>query len=59
MWQDPIVLEIHKNREKHAQKFNFDLEKIYNDIKKLEKENQRKLASLPIQRHTVAEMNHE
>lgn len=37
MWHDPIVDEIHKIREEHAQKFNFDLKSIYGDLKKREK----------------------
>jgi len=39
MWNDPIVREVHNIREKHAQLFNYDLEKIYQDIKKAERES--------------------
>ena len=37
MWEDPIVEKIHKIREEHARKFNFDLQAIYNDLKAQEK----------------------
>ena len=52
-----IVKEIHNVREEHDRKFNFDLEKIFNDLKKQEKENGRKIISLPIQIHHLEEMN--
>jgi len=39
MWQDPIVEEVRKTREAHAQKFNYDLKAIFQDIKKREKES--------------------
>ena len=57
MWEDPIVKEIHNIREEHARKFNFDLEEIFNDLKKQEKESERKIISLPIQIHFLEEIN--
>ena len=57
MWEDPIVKEIHNIREEHVRKFNFDLEKIFNDLKKQEKESGSKIISLPIQVHSLEEMN--
>jgi len=50
MWRDPIVEEIHKIREKHAQKFYFDLKAIYRDIKQQEKKSNIQTESLPIKR---------
>lgn len=50
MWQDPIVDEIHKIREKHAQRFNFDLKAIYEDLKEQEKKSGYKTVSLPLKR---------
>ena len=50
MWQDPIVDEIHKIREEHAQKFNFDLKSIYGGLKKREKKSGVQTVSLPIKR---------
>jgi len=39
MWEDPIVEKTHKIREKHSDKFNFDLQAIYNDLKAQEKKS--------------------
>ncbi|MEO5333256.1 MAG: hypothetical protein H7839_14670 [Magnetococcus sp. YQC-5] len=52
MWEDPIVEEIRKIREEHAARFNYDLDAIYKDLKRLEEESGRKMVSLqskPIQ----------
>lgn len=57
MWEDPIVEKIHKIREEHAQKFNFDLQAIYNDLKAQEKKSGRKIISLPIQKRHLEEVN--
>ena len=46
MWEDPIVEEIHKIREEHARKLNFDLQAIYNDVKAQERKSERKIISL-------------
>jgi hypothetical protein len=32
-WTDPIVEEVRKERQEYAEKFNFDLDAIYNDLK--------------------------
>jgi hypothetical protein len=37
-WEDPIVEEIQRNWEEYAQKFDFDLEKIYLDLKRRQEE---------------------
>lgn len=42
MWKDPIVEEVRQNREAYAAKFNFDLDAIYEDLKKAEKKSKRK-----------------
>ncbi len=55
MWHDPIVDEIHKIREEHAQKFNFDLKSIYGDLKKREKKSGVQTVSLPIKRLQIEE----
>ena len=36
---DPIVDEIHRIRDAHAARFNYDLDAIYQDIKMREKES--------------------
>ncbi len=38
MWTDPIVDEIRKYRNEHAQKFDYDIDRIFDDLKKSEEE---------------------
>ncbi len=33
MWQDPIIEELHRYREAHAKKFNYDVWAIHEDLK--------------------------
>lgn len=37
MWRDSIVEDVRKVREEHAAKFNYNLDAIYQDLKKQEK----------------------
>jgi hypothetical protein len=46
MWEDEIVEEVRKYREQHASKFNYDIDKIYQDLKEKEKLNTGKKISL-------------
>lgn len=46
MWKDPIVEEVRKLREAHAKKFDYDLQAIYEDLKKREKTSGRQFTSL-------------
>ena len=39
MWKDEIVEEVKKHRDAHARKFNYDIKKIYGDLKKKEELN--------------------
>jgi hypothetical protein len=50
MWNDPIVEEVRKVREEHAARFDFDLERIFQDLKEQEKKGGRKVVSLPPKR---------
>ena len=50
MWTDPIVEEIHQIRLAHAEKCNFDLQAIFNDLKEHEKKNRLRVVTLPIKR---------
>ena len=34
MWEDPIVAEIHRIREKLAAEFNYDVKAIFADLRK-------------------------
>lgn len=45
MWKDEIVEEVRKHREAYAAKFNFDLQAIYEDLKKAEKKSKRRKVS--------------
>lgn len=47
MIKDPIVEEVRKTREAHAAKFNYDIQAIYEDLKKQEKKSKRKFVTLP------------
>jgi len=47
MIKDPIVEEIRKERDAHAARFNYDLNAIYEDIKRQEQENKREFISFP------------
>lgn len=42
MWKDEIVEEVRKNREQYAAKFNFNLQAMYEDLKKAEKKSKRR-----------------
>lgn len=42
MRQDPIIAELRRVREMHAEQFNFDLHAIYLDLKAQEEQNQFK-----------------
>jgi hypothetical protein len=45
MWKDEIVEEVRKNREAYAAKFHFDLQAMYEDLKKAERKSKRKKVS--------------
>ena len=47
MWKDEIVEEVRRAREEYAARFNYDLEAIYQDIKKQEQQSAQKIVSLP------------
>jgi hypothetical protein len=51
MIEDPIVNEIRKTRDNHAKKFNYDLTKIYKDIRKSQRKHNHKLVSLNPKRY--------
>ncbi|MFH1195927.1 MAG: hypothetical protein V1720_09430 [bacterium] len=46
MTEDAIIKELRKYREEHASAFNFDLLKIYEDLKSKEKINPNKKVTL-------------
>ena len=48
--KDPINEEIHKYREEHARKFNFDLRAICDDLRALQQSSSLKVVRLPPKR---------
>jgi len=42
MWKDEFVEEVRKNREVYAVQFDFDLQAIYEDLKKAEQSSKHK-----------------
>jgi hypothetical protein len=43
MRNDPVIEEIHKVRKKYAEKFGFDLDAMFADLKLKEKQNNRSM----------------
>lgn len=50
MWEDSVVTEVRKVREKHAAQFNYDLQAIYMALKEAEQKNRRKKVAFPPKR---------
>ena len=50
MYQDEIVSEIHKYREEYAKSFNYDLNLIFEDLRKKQATHSHKIVKLPIKR---------
>jgi hypothetical protein len=46
MWDDPIVEEVRKVREEHAASLDYDLKRIFQDLKEREQRSGRKTVSL-------------
>jgi hypothetical protein len=46
MWKDEIVEEIHQIREAYAKSFNYDLDAIFEDLRKKEAESGREVVNL-------------
>jgi len=44
--KDPIVEEVRKYRQEHAAKFNYDIDAIARDIRRLEKADKRQFVDL-------------
>jgi hypothetical protein len=45
--KDPIVEEVRKARQDHAEKFNHNLFEICEELKRIERESGHKIVSLP------------
>lgn len=46
MWKDEIVEEIHQIRDNYAKSFNYDLNAIFEDLRKKQAESGRKIVTL-------------
>jgi hypothetical protein len=46
MWKDEIVEEIHQIREAYAKSFNYDLDAIFEDLRKKEAQSGREVVKL-------------
>ena len=42
---DPIVDEIHKSRKEYAEKFDFDIDAIFEDLRRKQRQSSRKIVS--------------
>ena len=56
MWKDEIVEEVRRVRDQYAATFEYDLDAIYEDIKKQEEQSQHKVVSLPPKRVETPEL---
>lgn len=54
MWTDEIVEQTRQARDAYAAQFHYDLDAIYNDLKKREEQSKRKIVSLPPKEPIVA-----
>jgi len=51
-WEDEIVEEVRKVREAYAAQFDYDLERMFKDLKKKEEQDPAPRAGLkPLKRH--------
>ena len=47
MWEDPIVAEVRKRRQKRAAKFNYDLRAMIEDARRREAESGHPIVTPP------------
>ena len=52
-WIDPIVEEVRRLRDEHAASFDYDLDKIFQDLKEREGKSGHKVVSLQPKRIAV------
>jgi hypothetical protein len=52
-WIDPIVEEVRRLREEHAASFDYDLDRIFQDLKEREGKSGHKVVSLQPKRLPV------
>ncbi len=50
MWEDPIVKDVRRIRDEHAGRFDYDLQKIFQDLKQQEQSSGKRYTSYPPKR---------
>ena len=58
MWEDPIVAEVHRTREKLAAEYHFDVKAIFADLRKRQQSLGSKLVSRRKRDTSPAEAEH-
>jgi hypothetical protein len=53
MYLDPIVEEIHQIRERYCQQFEFDLHKIFVDVKQREQQSQHRIVNFSLNKRQM------
>jgi len=54
MKTDPIIKEIHETRENLSRKFDFNIRKIFEDVRQREKEHKERVVNLKTKRKNNA-----
>ena len=54
MIRDPIVEEVRQAREDYFKRFNYDLNSLFDDLQRRQRESGRKTVSLPPKRRPTA-----
>lgn len=53
MYKDEIIEEIHKHREDYAKSFDYDLNAIFQDLKKKQNTHSHKIVKLPVKQKST------
>ena len=59
MWEDPIVAEVHRTREKLAAQFDFDVKAIFADLRKRQVSSGARLVPQKKRTEPTAEADHD
>lgn len=46
MWRDPVVEEVRKLRDQYARQFDYDLKRIFQDLREQERADGREVVTL-------------
>ena len=53
MYEDEIIKEIRKNRDEYAKSFDYNLNAIFQDLKRKQTAHSHKIVKLPIKRKSA------